>query len=345
MEKIDSDLKAYFYGWMLSDGCVCYNKTAYSYSTALKIHKKDESVLDLFTDLANFKISQDGNCVVIKTYNRKFTLDLIALGCLPNKSFENENNLVLPDLSIDLMRYFIRGLFDGDGCYYLRKDKRLDCVICCRNETLLLQLQQYLKINLDIDCEFSFKTNKHRGLWVLRMRKVYEVKKFIDYVFDHSSNLTLVCNRKYKKVKNYLDEFRTKEVAMAQGVVKSSNSNKGKQRTLEQRLKMSENNKGKKHSIEVKAKIKLKMKEKRKWNVEVFNSEKVSLGIFNTLTEIQELSLLNNLFNICPKELTNTSGRNGYPFYYFKGSNMSSAIKTGQPYKTLYFTKRPIKTL
>lgn len=63
--------------------------------------------------------------------NKKIAKDLIKCGCIPNKSLV----LKFPDERIfaskDLIRHFIRGYFDGDGCisYLETKYCRPRCTI------------------------------------------------------------------------------------------------------------------------------------------------------------------------------------------------------------------------
>jgi len=59
-------------------------------------------------------------------YNYKLSEDLIHLGCMPNKSL----TLKFPAKELipkDLLRHFIRGYFDGDGCIWEGKPKITEC--------------------------------------------------------------------------------------------------------------------------------------------------------------------------------------------------------------------------
>ena len=57
--------------------------------------------------------------------------DLINLGCIPNKSL----TLTFPDfINDELLPHFIRGYFDGDGCIWNGKRKKV-VVKDSRNKT------------------------------------------------------------------------------------------------------------------------------------------------------------------------------------------------------------------
>jgi intein-encoded DNA endonuclease-like protein len=343
MKEITSPLEAYFYGWMLSDGSVYYNKQAYSYSTKIKVHQKDEDVLDLFLDFKVFKGKRiEGVNKYIISYNRQFALNLIELGCLPSKSkIINEGKVELPNINDELMPYFIRGLFDGDGCYYLRHKHSLNCTISNRNEVLLLQVKNYLDTKLDINCEFFFKKNKHRGVWCLRIRRNKEVKKYLDFVFNSDSDLSLICKRKYSKVKEYLDNYKTnKEIA----IEACKTAKPRKPLSSETRIKIALAQKGRKVSLKTIEKIKQTRIDNSKFLIQIFDSKNNKIGEYKTLSEIKNASLKDNIFNLKPEELTNPNGRNGYPFYYLADNQINEAIKFNKAYKGLYFRKVQLKS-
>lgn len=207
---IDIPFKSYFLGWMYSDGGVYHNKTAYSYSTKLNIN--DKEILELFQPIFEnkpIKTEKNSKSYYLVSYSRSLFFDLIKNGCLEDKSYSNENIINLPNLDINLMKYFIRGFFDGDGWYYInpKKPNLIECCIANRNENLLNQLSIWLKNTLNIDCELKFRKNSHRGLFWLRIRKKENAKKFCEYIGkDH---LELSLKRKMDKIHQFLNNYKS----------------------------------------------------------------------------------------------------------------------------------------
>ncbi len=207
MLDISSAKTAYFLGWMYSDGCVKKDKNGY-YTVAIKIHKKDEKVLELFKDIVPWRITYEKDYVNMRKGGKPLAQELISIGCLMRKSFENSHLLKMPKISLDLYPYFIRGFFDGDG-YYMWGNKstfKLECGIGNRNENILIEIQEYLK-SYTIDSTLEFSSNQGKGLYRLRVRKNDHAKKFVDLIFK--DKLELVLERKYIKVKEFIKNFKT----------------------------------------------------------------------------------------------------------------------------------------
>ena len=115
-EKIDTEEKAYWLGFLYADGSVGSKED----KIELGLAEKDLKHIEKFKTFMNInnKISYREKT---KSYRMSFRSaqckqDLINKGCVPKKSlilnFPNENQV--PKY---LIRHFIRGYFDGDGCF------------------------------------------------------------------------------------------------------------------------------------------------------------------------------------------------------------------------------------
>ena len=133
--KIDTEEKAYWLGFLYADGNVRKEKLNNSVTIHLnamdidhlrkfKVFMKDtrdESVIKI-----QHRLSPTGNPQTMCSYmvcNDNLRNDLIKHGCVPAKSliltFPDESHFESPDLIID----FIRGYIDGDGCLYSDKKR------------------------------------------------------------------------------------------------------------------------------------------------------------------------------------------------------------------------------
>ncbi|MFE4029231.1 hypothetical protein ACFX4N_24040 [Priestia sp. YIM B13551] len=116
-KTIDSEEKAYYLGFMITDGSIVVhsNKT----SIGIMIQEKDKYILDYFALLLGFEYEK------VKVSNRKeayirfhcseMVEDLEKYGVVPNKT----NITYIPQIREDLVPHLFRGLFDGDGSIFV----------------------------------------------------------------------------------------------------------------------------------------------------------------------------------------------------------------------------------
>ena len=132
-EKINTEAKAYFLGLLYADG---YNSL---YETgghiALTLQEKDKEILEMFlkelksnSTLKFLNLSEknpnQSNCYQLAIYSKKICEDLTKLGCMRAKTalLQYPTSDIVPN---ELIRHFIRGYFDGDGCIWNGKRKEM----------------------------------------------------------------------------------------------------------------------------------------------------------------------------------------------------------------------------
>ena len=130
-EKIDTEEKAYWLGFLYTDGCVYLNReNRYTIEIGLKsddldhIKKFAHFICPDYDDdkikISEFKSYHNDNVyekAVFKFSCKKMALDLIKAGCTQRKTF----TLEFPTIDIlpqELYPHFMRGVFDGDGSVY-----------------------------------------------------------------------------------------------------------------------------------------------------------------------------------------------------------------------------------
>ena len=121
LKVIDTQEKAYLLGLFYSDGNIGNNQT----QCRLELSLNDRDLIFYLKELFPFfYIHYDrGTKIELGNYSKTLKDDLVSNGCLPRKSFENRNNLHIPNISEDLIPHFIRGYFDGDGGCTLNTQK------------------------------------------------------------------------------------------------------------------------------------------------------------------------------------------------------------------------------
>lgn len=226
-ETIDNPDKAYWLGFMFTDGYVTTNNR-----WGVTLSSKDESHLQKFLNAfeCNSKIRIRerkenfgyNNGAIYKECsfminNSKMHKDLIEKGVVRNKTHSLKYPLedVLPK---HLYSHFIRGLFDGDGSYVfyeydsIRKDrnnkvsKRINKEISfvCASADFINQLSNILKENCGISAKV-YQTSRD-NLFVMRITNKKDIKLFIEYLYNDSSTHL---DRKFEKAQEILEHCLT----------------------------------------------------------------------------------------------------------------------------------------
>lgn len=117
----------YYLGYLWSDGYIS------QYKIELEIVREDgDNIFELLQSINNIKFiiktrhrENRKEQMSLNVYNKEFS-NYLSLLDYNKKSYSNFNKIInkISTQSINLIRYFILGLIDGDGCFYLSKDKR-----------------------------------------------------------------------------------------------------------------------------------------------------------------------------------------------------------------------------
>lgn len=124
-EFIDSEDKAYWLGFIYADGCVTKDHKQLIINLAPKDYNHLEKFKQCIQGKYQIRFKDNNRYVSYCVSCKQFIEYLINDGCIPHKSlilqFPNTN--ILP---IEYRRHFIRGYFDGDGCFsaIIRKRKK-----------------------------------------------------------------------------------------------------------------------------------------------------------------------------------------------------------------------------
>ena len=203
---IDTEEKAYWLGFIFADGYISSKDN--SFELGLKI--SDKSHLEKFNKFMehekyNIKIGKsilDGktfyNCKWYIT-NKHLWNTLNSYGCTPRKSL----TLRFPDENIfkskKLIKHFIRGYFDGDGCLSYSKNNIQDS---CSPAITLLGTKRFLikvkELLFRFNIDSRIREDKRNNVWILYFSKKENSYKFLDYIYLNSN---IYLSRKYKRYK------------------------------------------------------------------------------------------------------------------------------------------------
>lgn len=212
-EKIDNERKAYWLGLLYADGCVS-EKSENNKIIIIQLHPDDKYILEqLLKDVKSNRplyVSNKGY-VSINISSTKMANDLIKLGCIPRKSlvlkFSNEN--IVPK---QLIKHFIRGYMDGDGCIStymkLRKNRKSPMLICeikfIGTYDMLYGIKKFFNSEKNIlinkhspnICQISFTGRKYRDV--------------VDSLYDNATIYMKRKREKWEKFKRCIDSKECK---------------------------------------------------------------------------------------------------------------------------------------
>lgn len=201
--KIDTEHKAYWLGLLLADGCIIEKEKE---SNIIKLELKnddryliEEFANDIESDLKvhDYKYNKKHNAQ-IQIRSNQMSKDLSMYGVVPNKTLIIDK---VPNIDIKLIRHFIRGYFDGDGCAYLYKQKDQNMhrlkITFCGTEKFLIDLKK--KLEKDIGCSGKIIDMNKYGSNVFNLRYINNksILNLYDYMYTDS---TIYLNRKKRKI-------------------------------------------------------------------------------------------------------------------------------------------------
>lgn len=194
---------AYILGLIWADGCVHKFKNREKRVITISIISEDmNDLLDVFNKTGKWTICSRNRknrkpITQLTTTNSNIANFLIDKKYI-SKGIDSACE-ILELIPQDLKHYWFRGLFDGDGCFYIDKQKRKTISIASTYEQNWLYLENILnklQIQFSIYKSISKKNHKHSSLCI---RNKEGVKKFLDYIYKNYENDGIGLKRKYKK--------------------------------------------------------------------------------------------------------------------------------------------------
>ena len=215
--KIETELQAYLLGFYAADGNINEKRKTFR----IHLQKQDSELVYLYKDI----ISPDARTFTVdehKTTGRngkeinahesfgvditsaKLCTDLVNLGIGYNKSY---SDLHIPEMSESLIRHFIRGYFDGDGCItiWLSKEKcKSDRVrgkfdICAKSASIL---NEFIKFFATHDIKINLNYLKRDDMYRISTSSKKELEKIYNILYKDSN---FYLSRKFNKFDHYVN--------------------------------------------------------------------------------------------------------------------------------------------
>lgn len=199
-DVIDCQEKAYWLGFFAADGYNHMNKNCIEF----RLHKQDKDILEKFKSCIEANnpmgLYKQTYCN-LTLYSQHLCCKLSEYGLNQAKTY----TLQIPILEDKLMRHFIRGYFDGDGCFSVtkRKDRTENSLTFQFNitgmEGPLKVIQNHLVNNIGV-VDNGLKHRKSTVAVTIHYSGRNVCKRILDYLYQDA---TIYLQRKYNKYREY----------------------------------------------------------------------------------------------------------------------------------------------
>lgn len=203
MDNIDTEEKAYWLGFFYADA---YNNEKLG-RLVIELQECDRDHLQKCAKFfgqprAPFIQHKNGGKYTayrLELNSKYLTKSLVDKGCHQTKSF----NITFPNwLHHNLIRHFIRGYFDGDGCIYVHQDQ-LGIQIVSTKE-MITAIQVLLK-EIDVNSHVSHPARYTNNTYRLDSGGSRQVLRFCKWIYNKA---TIYLDRKYEIYLSYTDSHK-----------------------------------------------------------------------------------------------------------------------------------------
>lgn len=202
-DTIDTEEKSYWLGFLYADGCIM--DTGSNIRLSLAINVGDIEHLEKFKEFLN----TDAPIHIYKSnygteYCRIQILDKYLCGQLINKGvyIRKTEILTFPSfLDKSLVRHFIRGYIDGDGCITYHnlnknKDKMVFALKICSTKAMLLEINNYLPRKNKNHPALEKRIKNDVDNYSITYGGNLQVLNILNYLYD---NANIYLKRKYER--------------------------------------------------------------------------------------------------------------------------------------------------
>lgn len=219
---IDNEHKAYWLGFIMADGCIIQkSKNKPSLSLVINLQESDKQHLKKFNkDLhGNLPIrirTQKSHVIhgwqkdvyisetkyaVIEINSKWLCNDLINHGVVQRKTLKEHSPLIE---NPNLIRHFIRGFFDGDGCFSAvkpsNKNREYPKVFIASGSEII----QYIVNNVFQETGFMMGQDKYYKLDRCYIQSKEGFLKFVKYIYEGA---TIFLDRKKELIDLYMKRY------------------------------------------------------------------------------------------------------------------------------------------
>lgn len=197
-ENIDTPHKAYLLGFITADGSIIGK---YNSACAIEVHEHDRALIEFAKEQINPEATitechtEGKNNCRVNFSSKKMCEDLSKYNIIPNKS-KTITRVPIELIPDNLLRFYFRGLIDGDGCIHL--DGKVS--IYSGSLQFIQHVQQVLISKLDLTQLKIY----HGTTWFISWSSKKDRQKLYDYLYKDCLEDTFYFKRKYDRLYNSL---------------------------------------------------------------------------------------------------------------------------------------------
>lgn len=211
-EKIDTEEKAYWLGFISADGWISKNNETGSGCVGIELQYGDIEHLKKFNKSisGNYRITdkwktcslslknpeKKNHMCSIRVYSTVMYNSLVSLGLTSNKSFD----LFFPNIPNELRKHYLRGYFDGNGCFSV-SNNHLNVSFCTASEKMKNDLICVCKEEGFSFCDYSSIDEFGVKVYRPELNGLKEKIRFLNYLYDESNVYLERKQKKYIKAK------------------------------------------------------------------------------------------------------------------------------------------------
>jgi DNA-binding transcriptional regulator WhiA len=216
-DEIDTEEKAYWLGFLTADGWINKNDKNNAGVTGIELQYGDINHLKKFNKSigGNYQITDRWRSCPISTKDKEKKhhmcciriFSLTMYNSLVNKGFTKDKSFdySVPNLREDLIRHYIRGYFDGDGCFtFTNKSFHINFVTA--SNTLHDDLLRILKSEDFHPVDGGYINDFSTYMYRLDICRNNEKLRFLDWIYKDSN---IYLDRKYKKYLKVKKHYET----------------------------------------------------------------------------------------------------------------------------------------
>ena len=194
---------AWFIGWMISDGFVRDDRRF-----GLKVSMVDKDIVEKFRNYIQYtgpiyehkqRLKQTNKVyyqVSIQPTSKRIVTQFVKFGIVPNKSLFTKFPRTIITQGEDIIRSFIKGVFEGDGSFLLEGKQSLLFQIVGTKE-LCSDIQWCLIKYVGVKITKLTQNKKGSNNYALRYRGKHQALRIMDWLYKNAGSNVL--NRKYNK--------------------------------------------------------------------------------------------------------------------------------------------------
>lgn len=225
-KQIDTEEKAYWLGFLSADGWISKNEKTGAGVVGVELQYRDINhlkklnkslngnykITDRWRDCSLSSSDKKHHMSVLRIFSIDMYNDLFKMGLGNNKSY----SLQLPNISDNLLRHYMRGYFDGDGCFGISYDKlgnikKYSCSYLSASKELIYAFERVIH-NMGITSTHihTYKKDNFSQMWRIWINDGNNQGrlKFLEYLYKDSKNYLNRKYEKYKIIKNHIESQR-----------------------------------------------------------------------------------------------------------------------------------------